>query len=151
MVIAQSLRAASSIETRITAPRRPSIVLVVEQHLVLRRAIAVFLRDQLTNATAVRSVAADDHVQLTHMLTQSPQIILVGLGSPAKHGLTLIAQVRAALPDAAIVAFCWWDDDTYHQSAQGAGADAFICTDKLHMQLLDILHELLGGGNCADS
>ena len=144
MVKAQSLRAASSIETRITAPRRSSIVLVVEQHLVLRRAIAVFLRDQLTSATVVRSVAADDHVQLTHTLTQYPQIILVGRGSPAKHGLTFIAQVRAALPDAAIVAFCWWDDDAYQQSAQGAGADALFCTDKLSTQLPDMIQRLLG-------
>ncbi|MBN1179562.1 MAG: response regulator transcription factor [Anaerolineae bacterium] len=67
---------------------------------------------------------------------RSPDVVLVDLSMPDVPGLTVIAQLRHALPGVGIIALTLLGADSYRQAAMNAGADAFIPKSALCAELV---------------
>lgn len=130
--------------------REPTLVLVVEWNSMLRQQLELFLRSCLTDDTRIVSVSAHNKAQLTQLLSLRPAVIVVGIGMPVTSGLRLIARMKSDLPNTAIIAYCWLDSDDYRQSVQKAGAEMFVCSDRLSTHLPRMVSTLLAEHRYAD-
>jgi two-component system, NarL family, nitrate/nitrite response regulator NarL len=55
-----------------------------------------------------------------------PDVVLLDINMPVKGGIEALPEIRAALPDAAIVIFSGFEEWSLGQEAKRCGADAYI-------------------------
>ena len=103
---------------------RPIRVMVVDDHDMVRRGLAVFLDtfDDLKLVGEARS--GNDAVQLVD--TIRPDVILMDLVMPDGDGVAATRQIRAAHPEIQVIALTSFKEEELVQSALQAGAIGYL-------------------------
>jgi chemosensory pili system protein ChpA (sensor histidine kinase/response regulator) len=128
----QSLRAAA--ESRARAEQRRSRVLVVDDSLSVRRAIASLLEDEGYDVTLAR-----DGLEAARIMEAArPDVLLTDLEMPNMNGLELTAHVRSvpALADLTIVMITSRSMDKHRRQALAAGVDVYLTKPYADHELL---------------
>lgn len=107
-----------------TTPLRPIRVLLVDDHTMVRRGLATFLKSfdnlELVGEAATGSAA----VQLCAQVR--PDVVLMDLVMPEMDGATATRLIRERFPDVQVVALTSYIEDALVQSALQAGAVGYL-------------------------
>lgn len=89
--------------------------------------------------------AADGDEAVRKILALRPDVIILDLNLPRKHGLDVIREVKAAFPEARILVISSFGDDAHVFPALRAGAQGFLLKDALPADLLRAVRDVSAG------
>ena len=119
-------------------------VLVVDDHLVMRRALGEeVLRDE---TLYVCGEAADAAGALENLLATSPDVVLLDLSLKGCDGIELIKQIRACSPSVKVLVVSMHEMARYGRTALEAGASGYLDKGNSAGQLTDAIHTVASGG-----
>jgi two-component system KDP operon response regulator KdpE len=102
---------------------RRTRVLIVDDHAGYRKA----LLDSMAHLGTVDAIACrSDHEALAAVASQTPDLVLVGMGAPALHNYDVVRRLRARLGASMIVVMSLFRVPAADTVLRGAGADAII-------------------------
>ena len=112
---------------------RPIRVLLVEDHVELRQALASSLSQHFE---LVGALDRGDAV-LASALHLQPDAIVLDISLPGRSGLQVLPDLRAQVPRAAVVMITANDTSEYRQAALKLGAGAFLSKSTIGHTLID--------------
>jgi len=83
---------------------------------------------------------------LSQALELQPQVIVFDLDTSDRTGLATIADLRAALPEASLIALSLLGADGYRQAVLAAGADDLVVKSSLRTDLLPAIRRAAQDG-----
>ncbi len=119
-------------------------MLIVEDQDLMRRMLREYLQGAYPDAAIME--AADGARALELCRSRSPQLVLMDVGLPDANGIDLTAQVKAMLPETAVIIVSQHAGHAYVERARAAGAFAYITKDKVYRELLPTVGRALGRG-----
>ncbi len=123
------------------SPIRAS-VLVVEEDEVVRAPLREFVEVVLPEARILDACSDEAAPEVAQSL--SPDVILVDVTLPKRDGPEIVRALRAAAPDATIVALTMEEDQPYLDAVESAGAEACVYIWDVRETLVPTLRRLLG-------
>lgn len=121
----------------------PTRILVVDDNSAFLRSASDFL--SISEDMLVVGSAAGGQEALTRAPELRPHVILIDLNMRDLPGLQAIPRLRAAVPDAAVIAMTLWGSALHRQAALAAGADDFIDKASLVTDLLPAIGRVAAG------
>lgn len=112
-------------------------VLIVEDEPLLRQTLAQLLRREAD--LEVVGAAGDGRSAVTEALIQRPEVILMDLELPSLSGIEATRQIKAQLPETAIVVLTHLGDDENLFAAIKAGAISYVLKDASVEQILEVV------------
>ncbi len=121
-------------------------VFLIDDHHVLRQAIARML-DQETDITVVGQAGdAQSGIAMMEMLLPYPEIVVIDLKMPGQSGMSAIAEIMAAHPETRIIVFTMYDNPGYVWSTMNAGARGYLLKSASGSDLLRAVRSVAHGG-----
>lgn len=99
-------------------------VLLVDDHLVVRRGIREFLEEARDIAVIAEAENAAQALELAQQ--HRPDIVVLDIKLPDRSGIEVARQLRAASPDVGLLILTAYDDDPYVQAALDAGVNGYV-------------------------
>ncbi|RLC66937.1 MAG: hypothetical protein DRI48_03545 [Chloroflexi bacterium] len=121
---------------------RPISVLIVDQNRAFLR-VAARLLDASDDVVVVGTVCEGEDV-LARAEALQPDVVLIDIAIPNLSGLKVIPSLRAALPEAGIIALTLLSTDGYRREALEAGANDFISKVAMGADLLPAIRRVAG-------
>jgi two-component system NarL family response regulator len=118
-------------------------VLTADDHAVVRAGIAAMIANEPDIAVVAEAGDGAEAVALYN--EHVPDVVLMDLRMPMLDGVSAIAAIRAADPDAHIVALTTYDGDTDIHRALSAGACAYLVKDVLVAELVRAIRSAAAG------
>jgi DNA-binding NarL/FixJ family response regulator len=119
---------------------KPISVLLVDDNPSFLRIATRFLQEH--DDVAVVGAAGGGEEALALAQDLQPDIVLIDLAMPGLSGLETIPRLRAALPEAGIIALTVLDTISYWQAALSAGANDFVPKTRLNTDLLPAIRRV---------
>lgn len=101
----------------------PIRLLVVDDHEVVRRGIAMLLRD--TDIQIVSQAASGDEA-VEQVREHAPDVVLLDIRMPTADGLTALETIRQECPEQRIVMLSTYDNPTYVARSVALGAADYV-------------------------
>jgi len=116
----------------------PIRVLIVDDHLVVRRG----LRSMLADAGDVEIVgeASNAGEALERVTSLRPDILLLDIRMPGMNGLRLLRRLQNGFPDLKVIILTNYDDEQFLLEAFRAGAYGYLLKNVSREDLLEALH-----------
>jgi DNA-binding NarL/FixJ family response regulator len=118
-------------------------VLTADDHGVVRAGIAAMIANE-TDITVVAE-AGNGEEAVARYDEHHPDVVLMDLRMPKVDGVAAIRAIRAADPDARIVALTTYDGDADIHRALSAGACAYLVKDVLVAELVNAIRGAAAG------
>ena len=119
-------------------------VLIVDDHELVRRGLALTVEDGIENAEAVEAGCTDEAVRL---LEVSPvDIALVDVRMPGRDGIELLKEIKARWPEVPVVMLTTFDHASYARAALAAGAAGYLLKDSTPADLTQAMRAAMAGG-----
>lgn len=116
-------------------------LLVVEDHSTVLAAVCALLSAAFP---ACRILAAESGEQALDLCaSDAPRVVVMDIGLPGIDGIEATRQIKARLPDTAVVMHSGSDMATYRDAAAAAGASAFVSKHKTLGELVPAITGLL--------
>jgi len=115
----------------------PIRVLIVDDHLVVRRG----LRSMLADAEHVQVVggASDGSEAIEQVIALRPDVVLLDIKMPGMDGLRLTRCLRQEHPELKVVILTIYDDEQILLEAFRAGAHGYLLKNVSREELLEVL------------
>ena len=126
-----------------TERQSPIRVLLVDDHAVVRAGLHLFLADQAD--LEVVGEAEDGASAVARALELAPDVVLMDLRMPVLDGLEATRQIRAALPQTAVVVLTTYTDTANVGQAIAAGAIGYVPKDVPPPELAATIREAARG------
>ncbi len=129
----------------------PPTLLLVDDHPLIRRALAESISDALPGARVLTSASAEEAIVVakTQMQQGMKVIALMDLGLPGLSGLGAIHALKALEGDLLIITVSGTDDEAQVSAALGAGAFAFVSKGAPIEGLIQVVTDALAGSLAA--
>ena len=116
----------------------PMRVLIVDDHLVVRRG----LRSMLADAEDVEIVgeASNAGEAIKRATSLRPDILVLDIRMPGMNGLRLLRCLKEQLPDLKVIILTNYDDEQFLLEAFRAGAYGYLLKNISREDLLEVLH-----------
>jgi DNA-binding NarL/FixJ family response regulator len=111
----------------VTPPAEPIRVLVVDDHMIVRRGLRGLL--ETVNDIEVVGEAADGEQAVRLAEARSPDVILMDLVMPVKDGIDAIGDIKSRSPGTEIVALTSFIEEDKVVAALEAGATGYLLKD----------------------
>lgn len=108
--------------------------LVVDDHAPMRGILRELLQVAYPQAEVLEAASAQRAREIAN--GRSLQLILLDVGLPDASGMELIPELRALLPACGVIVVSQNVASAYPERAIAAGADAYVCKDRLWLDLL---------------
>lgn len=105
-------------------PEKTVRILIVDDHALLREALALFVQDE--DGLTVVGTAEDAETALRKTEQLAPDLLTLDLSLPGMGGLELVKQVKARFPDLRVLVVSMHEETTYAERCLKAGADGYI-------------------------
>lgn len=124
----------------------PTRVFLIDDHHVMRQAIARML-DQETDITVVgQSGDAQSGIRTMETLLPYPEIVVIDLKMPGQSGMSAIGEIMQAHPETRIIVFTMYDNPGYVWSTMNAGARGYLLKSASGSDLLRAVRSVASGG-----
>jgi DNA-binding NarL/FixJ family response regulator len=118
-------------------------VLTADDHAVVRAGIAAMIANEPDVTVIAEARDGAEAVEL--YAANKPDVVLMDLRMPKLDGVSAIRAIRAADPNARIVALTTYEGDTDIHRALGAGACAYLVKDVLVAELVSAIRSSAAG------
>ncbi|MNI18052.1 Oxygen regulatory protein NreC [compost metagenome] len=119
-------------------------ILVVDDHAVVRSGLMMLLNGKHGIEVIGEAADGDEGIQATLLL--KPDVVLMDINMPqGKDGLTATAELKALMPDVAILILTMHDDDEYLFRSIQAGASGYILKSAPHEELITAIKSVADG------
>lgn len=122
-------------------PRRMIKVVMADDHVLLRRALASYL--EANEEFLVLAEASDGDQALLRTLELQPDVLLLDLNMPGKSGLDILPSIREQAPDVKVLVLTGRDDDIYIMRALRAGAHGYLLKSTDESKLMDAIRKVM--------
>ena len=121
-------------------------VFLIDDHHVLRQAIARMLDQEPDIAVVGQAGDAQSGIRAMEALQPYPEIVVIDLKMPGQSGMSAIAEIMAAHPDTRIIVFTMYDNPGYVWSTMNAGARGYLLKSASGTDLLRAVRSVAKGG-----
>lgn len=128
---------------------KPIRVLIIDDHVVIRMALRMFL-DSQPGVTVVGEASGPED-SLTIAIQEQPDIILLDLDLGDANGLDLLPQLQMAGPEAHVIVLTGVRDVEMHRRAVRLGAVGLVLKEKAAEVLLEAIAKVYAGEVWLDS
>jgi DNA-binding response OmpR family regulator len=118
-------------------------ILLVEEDRAIRESVSRWLKETMPDAVVIG--AEDDQTAEALARAESPDVVLIDVAPPKEDSGQAISRLRAAAPEAEIVALTMDEPKPRRALVMEAGANACVRIWEMRRQLLHVLNELLSG------
>jgi DNA-binding NarL/FixJ family response regulator len=121
-------------------------LLLVDDHTLVRKGIAVVLQQRFPDAEVLEAEGADDAVDC--LKGDDVDIALVDVRMPTRDGLDLLKEIKANWPKVRVIMLTSFDHARYVKAALAEGADGYMLKDASPEDLDQAIRvAMAGGGN----
>ncbi len=117
------------------------IVLVVDDHAVLRGLLKSLLRRWFPGVGVVEALDGETAVSLAAEMR--PDVVIMDITLPGMNGIEATRLLKAGLPNTSVIMLSVHELDAYRRDAIAAGADAYISKRHIHSALQGSLARIL--------
>jgi len=118
-------------------------ILLVDDHAVVRAGLRLIIQSRPGMTIVGEAGNRDDALKLA--ASQSPEIILLDLDLGGESGMALIADLKAAAPDARVIILTGLRDTDTHRQAVLAGAMGIVKKEKAAEVLISAIERVRAG------
>jgi CheY-like chemotaxis protein len=118
-------------------------LLLVEEDDAIRRSVERWLRETLPDSTIF--VAGDDESAAALAQRKLPDVILIDVAPPKTNSAEAVRRLRAAVPEARIIALTMEEPKPHRDAVMAAGATTCVRIWEMRRRLLPVLNDLLDG------
>lgn len=122
---------------------RPIRILLVDDHAVVREGLRGLLDQQ--ESMEVVGEADDGLAALEHLASDKPDVVVLDMKMPGPSAVETIAAIKRLSPDAKILVFTSYAEDSQVRDALSAGATGYLLKDALRDDLIRAVHEVAAG------
>ncbi len=127
----------------------PSIsVLLVEDHILVRRGFRRMLEDDPTIRVAGEASDGQEAIELAGILR--PTVVVMDFALPSMNGAVATSQILKALPETAILILSMHSEPAYVQICLRAGARGYLLKNAMDLELVDAVKQVAGGTRVLD-
>jgi DNA-binding NarL/FixJ family response regulator len=123
-------------------------VLLVDDHALVRKGFRRMLEDDATISVVGEASDGNDAVKLAIEL--KPKVTVMDCALPGISGIEATRQIRAKLPDAAILMLSMHSEDTLIRQALEAGARGYILKNAMDLDLISAVKGVAAGKTVLD-
>ncbi|MEI2453170.1 response regulator transcription factor [Lysobacter firmicutimachus] len=124
-------------------PPRPTRILVVDDHPLLREGIASVLESE--SDMRIVAEAANGREAVDAFRGSLPDVVLMDLQMPELDGVAAIEAIRAEFPAARIIVVTTYRGDAQAVRALKAGAQSYLLKSSLRKELVETIRATLAG------
>lgn len=124
-------------------PPRPTRILVVDDHPLLREGIASVLESEPD--MRIVAEAANGREAVDAFRGSLPDVVLMDLQMPELDGVAAIQAIRAEFPAARIIVVTTYRGDAQAVRALKAGAQSYLLKSSLRKELIETIRSTLAG------
>jgi two-component system, NarL family, response regulator NreC len=128
--------------------RRITVVLA-DDHAVVRTGLRLLLEAQAGLEVAAEAATAED--ALRHARAQRPAVVVLDLKMPGRSSLEVIPEIRAAVPETAIVVLTMQEEPAFARAALSAGASGYVLKEAADEELLQAVRMAADGETYLDA
>jgi len=121
----------------------PIRVLIVDDHVVVRKGIQMFLG--IEPSVQVIGEAVDGQEAVHKAKSLKPDVILMDLVMPGRDGIEAIADIKHSIPHVKIIVLTTFQDEARVNAAIEAGADGYLLKDADGDELIQAIHTVRQG------
>jgi DNA-binding NarL/FixJ family response regulator len=143
------LLAAPAIKMAIAKPKpktrqaSPKLVLIIEDHPVVRERLAELINSQ--SDLSVCGEISDARAAFDLIATTRPHLVVTELSFKDAHGLGFIKDLHIRFPRLRVLVFSTFDESLYAERAVRAGARGFVHKRETTEELLRAIRQVLSG------
>jgi DNA-binding NarL/FixJ family response regulator len=123
-------------------------VLLVDDHALVRKGFRRMLEDDAAIAVVGEASDGNDAVKLAIAL--KPKVTVMDCALPGISGIEATRQIRAKLPEAAILMLSMHSEDTLIRQALEAGARGYILKNAMDLDLISAVKGVAAGKTVLD-
>ena len=123
-------------------------VLLVDDHALVRKGFRRMLEDDAAIAVVAEASDGNDAVKLAIAL--KPKVTVMDCALPGISGIEATRQIRAKLPEAAILMLSMHSEDTLIRQALEAGARGYILKNAMDLDLISAVKGVAAGKTVLD-
>lgn len=139
------MRAGDQAESSATEHKKTR-VLIADDHVTVLEGLAAMIGRQPD--MEVVAEAADGQEAIDLWITHRPEVTLLDLRMPKRHGVDVIEEIRKRDPSARTIVLTTYDTDTEILRAIKAGTKAYLLKDARREELLDCIRRVNRGETC---
>ena len=122
-------------------PQQRALVLIVDDHNVMRGLLTVFLRGGFPGCQVIEAGTGQRAMEV--VAREQPQVVLMDIQLPDANGLELTAQIKAQWPEIRVLIVSQNDSETHVQHAREVGAFGYVVKDRIYSELPALLRSAL--------
>jgi DNA-binding NarL/FixJ family response regulator len=123
-------------------------VLLVDDHALVRKGFRRMLEDDAAIAVVGEASDGNDAVKLA--ISLKPKVTVMDCALPGISGIEATRQIRAKLPEAAILMLSMHSEDTLIRQALEAGARGYILKNAIDLDLISAVKGVAAGKTVLD-
>jgi DNA-binding NarL/FixJ family response regulator len=123
-------------------------VLLVDDHALVRKGFRRMLEDDAAIAVVGEASDGNDAVKLA--ISLKPKVTVMDCALPGISGIEATRQIRAKLPEAAILMLSMHSEDTLIRQALEAGARGYILKNAMDLDLINAVKGVAAGKTVLD-
>lgn len=127
---------------------RPIKVLLVDDHLLVRRGFRRMLEDDAE--IRVIGEAGDGQEAVEIALRERPDVVVMDFALPSMNGATAARKIAAVAPEIAILILSMHAEAAYVHNCLEAGARGYLLKNAMDLELVDAVKKLAEGGRLLD-
>jgi DNA-binding NarL/FixJ family response regulator len=116
-------------------------ILIVDDHVVVRRGLAQILREELQSITFSEAATAAEALLLAQ--NRIWDLIILGTSLPGKNGLELLPEIRRTCVDTQILMLGVHSDHRYASQSMRLGASGYVSKDDPRTKLVEAIQSVL--------
>lgn len=127
--------------------KTPVRIFLIDDHHVLRQAVAEMLEGQADLHVVGQAGDARDGIAQMEALDRYPDVVIIDLKMPGQSGTGAIADISQTHPATRILVFTMYDNPGYVWSTMNAGAAGYLLKNASREDLLRAVRSIaIGGG-----
>lgn len=125
---------------------RPITVYLIDDHHVLRQAVAQMLDAESDIRVLGQSGDAQTGIREMEAMSPYPDVVIIDLKMPGQSGTSAIGEISQAHPSTKIIVFTMYDNPGYVWSTMNAGAAGYLLKSASGPDLLRAVRSVATGG-----
>jgi two-component system invasion response regulator UvrY len=118
-------------------------ILIIDDHLVVRRGLTQILQEELRGVTFSEAATATEALLLVQK--RRWHLIILDISLPGKDGLQLLQEIRQTRADARVLILSMHAEHQYATRSLQFGASGYICKDEPRAKLVMAIRNVLAG------